>query len=499
MQVVFEGKFGSNGAFSLEKNLVGFTENGMEVLVEYSGDVLGGDHLDGYIDIMVQSTKDSVKTLEFVKETLIKVTRDLCGSATFGCQGVTLSESILRPACVEELWLCIDRRDQSIKEDSLIEEMFCKAEFEGYVHHWPLNPRKHDDHRGDEAESLLGDVVWIEKVVSRRIEDMDTVGKILMEQDQKALPPGCNEVAEDVVSREMKGAGQEDELDSLTSLYLKLRRDIFEVRDELMEVVYKMGVEVVKNLEKHSEELKKQCEEQKKHFEEQIKDLRRVVLGRISNSTNRLINHSIHSQQRQVPSFAYVTTEDLGTGEWLISSLVPGLKSVRLHVMCEHNREIHTVGGQKGIALLMEKENFRTFRPYVIWGLRIMSMLMKVSAQVTAGLGSMVPDLEQSLLKGVASVIPNVSSDVLGPHGTPLQEVNLLGMQDLPGESETRAAHQWLVNRLKGEDLERVFGLRRVWYTDGSNEFAWLCKKHIDEGYRTGVLQLCPTGATSKV
>ena len=488
MQVVFEGKFGSNGTFSLEKNLVGFTENGMEVLVEYSGDVMSGDHLDGYIDIMVQSTKDSVKTLEFVKETLIKVTRDLCGSATFGCQGVTLSESILRPACVEELWLCIDRRDQSIKEDSLIEEMFCKQKFEGYVHHWPLNPRKHDDHRGDEAESLLGEVVWIEKVVSRRMEGMNIVRKILMEQDQKALPPGSKQVAEDFLSREMKGVGQEDELDSLTSfdsLHLKLKRDILELRHQLMEVVDKKGDEVVQRVNKH--------------IEEQLKDLQREVFVEISNSTNRVINHSIRSQQRQVPSIAYVTTKDLGTGEWLISSLVPGLRSVQLHVMCEHKREIHTVDGQKGIALRVESETFRECRPYVIWGLRIMSMLMKVGAQGAAGLGSMVPDLEKSLLKGVASVIPNVSSDVLGPHGTPLQEVNLLGMQDLPGESETRAAHQWLVNRLKGEDLERVFGLRRVWYTDGSNEFAWLCEKHIDEGYRTGVLELCPTGATSKV
>lgn len=142
-----------------------------------------------------------------------------------------------------------------------------------------------------------------------------------------------------------------------------------------------------------------------------------------------------------MPSYVYVTTSNCGRRERLITSLVLRLKSMQLYMMCECKRNIHAVKRQKDIALHLENKTLCEAHPYVIWGLRIITMLIKLSAYLVASLGSMVFDLDKSLLKGIASIITNMSLDVLEKEGMASQEINLLKLKSLPIEFESRIAH----------------------------------------------------------
>lgn len=94
-----------------------------------------------------------------MKDEIIKDIHKLCTSTTFGCQDVILYKITIRPTCIEELWLCKDRKNISIIEAKLIEKIFLKAEFKNYMHQWPKNPWDfYDEHRNN-VVTMLGDIV----------------------------------------------------------------------------------------------------------------------------------------------------------------------------------------------------------------------------------------------------------------------------------------------------------------------------------------------------
>lgn len=118
-----------NDTCTLEKNLFSILVNGMEIIVEYSG-------LSGFfLDIMVQSSHSYEETMEFVQRNFINTIRSLCASRD-GCQGVTLQEAIIRPACVQGAapTLCAYRtRDQTITTEELRRRM---SRIPNYEHSW---------------------------------------------------------------------------------------------------------------------------------------------------------------------------------------------------------------------------------------------------------------------------------------------------------------------------------------------------------------------------
>ncbi|BBN08086.1 hypothetical protein MPTK1_4g08770 [Marchantia polymorpha subsp. ruderalis] len=107
-----------NKGFRVDRNLIGFYANGMEVLLEYSGDQ------DYFIDVLVKSTQPFSETVHFIQERLISRIREFCATPR-GCQGVVLVEAVVRPVCVRHLHPCRERKNQaelvSLLEDRIRE------------------------------------------------------------------------------------------------------------------------------------------------------------------------------------------------------------------------------------------------------------------------------------------------------------------------------------------------------------------------------------------
>ncbi|KAG6556835.1 hypothetical protein Mapa_001782 [Marchantia paleacea] len=123
LQVYLRNYLNANGwtqnkGFRVDRNLIGFYANGMEVLLEYSGDQ------DYFIDVLVKSTQSFSETVHFVEVNLISRIREFCATPR-GCQGVVLVEAVVRPVCVRHLHSCQDRKNQaelvSLLEDRIRE------------------------------------------------------------------------------------------------------------------------------------------------------------------------------------------------------------------------------------------------------------------------------------------------------------------------------------------------------------------------------------------
>lgn len=83
-----------------------FTWKGFQFFVEYSGQV------NSFIDIIVRSSRDFEATKMIIIDDVIAPIHEFCASSNFGCQGVKLVESILRPLSLKTPWLCKVRKDQ---------------------------------------------------------------------------------------------------------------------------------------------------------------------------------------------------------------------------------------------------------------------------------------------------------------------------------------------------------------------------------------------------
>ncbi|BFI19995.1 hypothetical protein MPTK1_7g08800 [Marchantia polymorpha subsp. ruderalis] len=133
-----------NRGFRMDRNLFGFYENGVEVLVEYSGAV------DYFVDILVKSSRSSTYTVEFINVHVIQQIRQFCASPQ-GCPGVLLVESVIRTVCVKELHLCVHRKHQATPVDVLRSRI--QEHGLGYKHAWRESLDRHSD--VDKAVDLL--------------------------------------------------------------------------------------------------------------------------------------------------------------------------------------------------------------------------------------------------------------------------------------------------------------------------------------------------------
>lgn len=113
--------------FTLSQNLVRFANDGMEAILEYSGNT------DSFLDILVRSTNDPQQTLDFIRNHLEKQIFEFCSSSK-GCPGVTLVEAVIRPVCVEKLFSCEDRKQQAILVSTL--DNYLKQRGKEYRHKW---------------------------------------------------------------------------------------------------------------------------------------------------------------------------------------------------------------------------------------------------------------------------------------------------------------------------------------------------------------------------
>jgi hypothetical protein len=149
--------------------------------------------------------------------------------------------------------------------------------------------------------------------------------------------------------------------------------------------------------------------------------------------------------------------------------------------MCEHIHGFHDVDGQKGWNVKLESETFHKIRPLLEKGLQVLSILLKVGAQLTVGLASQVPML--TLGSGILSAASEVLPDRLAT--TSYNRTN--------GSSKHQeVADKWLVDILKCvPDIGQTFDLHKVVYSGQQNgQVAWVCGMHMRLGLNSKSLRL---------
>jgi len=442
--------------FKLEKNLIMFTWKGLQFFVEYSGQV------NSFIDIIVRSSRDFETTKIIIFDDVITPIREFCASSTFGCQGVKLVESILRPLSLETPWSCKSRKDQAVKVETLTRNVKESMDLD-YRHDWnmgfngfpPSGPP-------NKAIDLLGAQQWndVFNFILSNVEEL----KIDIEE--------AVEVANHNSSNEC--------LDMHGKISLDEHGDSVQISDLRKAVMMRFD-----DLDNKLDSLQKKIDH--------VHKLQQELLPQVCTKLDQILQFSGELQRHRVPCLSFFSTKDLGIFQKMIDSCVSNavMQCVQLHFWCEHRHNIHKVEGQEGCSLSLETKIARKIRPYAIWGLRIATMLMKAGAHITLGIEHAIPDLEKAFLNGVVS-IPDLQ--VVGDDGVSREQVELHLKEHFTNEVK-ESAEQWLVDFLRGKDIATLFGLYRVQYTHGTSEgphIAWVCKKHRDEGLRFNSMKLLP-------
>jgi hypothetical protein len=202
--------------------------------------------------------------------------------------------------------------------------------------------------------------------------------------------------------------------------------------------------------------------------------------------------------QRQVPCNFYFTTFETEGNPQLIMKLLTGMKTIHLHMLCEHVDGIHVVEKQKGVEIkLSESETREKVNRLIMASLRVLSLLVKVGAHVTAGIGNMIPDIGQILaLTCDTQSLNDYLPDFKGKNHQSI-------IKNLPTSSDAqmamegngkKVAEQWLVNLLKGREILDLFSLKRVRYVKIRNcnegyPIRWVCEHHWKEGIERHTLE----------
>ncbi|KAF8409688.1 hypothetical protein HHK36_005767 [Tetracentron sinense] len=441
--------------YSLEKYLISITINGIYVRVE-----LGGQ-LGYYIDVLACSTKNLTETLRLFQQLIIPTIQSLC-------HGVTLTESILRPECVQNLMPPRYRKTQFVHLQQLKQALLSVPadSMYDYQHTWgPVSDGDRSILRAgfDFARDLLSDDDFRE-VLHRRYHDLYHLAVEL------AVPLENNS----------------DETNPLVS------------STEPDSTVEPTFAGIAKGVEMVLQRLK--------IIEQEIRDLKQEIQGlryyehrlliELHRKVNYLVNYNVQVEERKVPHmFYFVKTENYSRR--LVTNMISGMTALRLHMLCEFRREMHVVEDQIGCEMMqVDNGTVKCLVPYMKKFMKLLTFALKIGAHVAVGMGEMIPDLSRevahlvdpSLIYGAAGA---VAAGAVGAAAISRVEGSRSRSRarTLGGESsrdiqqDLRAAQQWLVDFLKdrrcstGKQIAENFGLWRVRYRD-DGQIAWICRRH---------------------
>jgi hypothetical protein len=216
----------------------------------------------------------------------------------------------------------------------------------------------------------------------------------------------------------------------------------------------------------------------------QMKKVENELQQELSKKLDALMEFTVQLQQRRFPRIVYFIRKEGMTalGKLLTCDIVPGLHHAQLHLMCEHIHGFHDVEGQKGWNVKLESETFHRIRPLLEKGLQVLSILLKVGAQLTIGLASQVPMLT------LGSGILHAASQVLPDH------LATTSYNPTNGSSKhhQEVAEKWLVDILKCvPDIGQTFDLHKVMYSgQHQGQVAWVCGMHVTLGLKSKSLRL---------
>jgi hypothetical protein len=470
-----------------EKNLMKICVNGLEILVELSGNQMPGH---AFIDILVKSSKSETQTIQLVHDHVLSQIEHLCSSPQ-GCQGVTLMRGVLRPEAMEKLLLCKNRIKQVAWVENLKKKLLATNLDLDLPHHWPQVDVQGDDFlpksMEDKVITLLGEVATHD-VLERHLQGLKDV-----EIDINNLPNSEQE------SKHTQGETSESGDLQLQRSFHRMSLQEPTNLEQLIRNI--MRVELRSSEERIVARISTQLEEVFKKTKQEIKCMEEWLYNKLSKKLDGIIELCFQLHQQQVPCYAFFTTEETKQQHRPVDRLM-GIGVVYLHFLCEDIDGIHVVDDQKGDEIrYVEDENKHKIAHLVIVGFKIVSILLKVGAHVVGGMGNLVPNFAQVL--ALAYDAQDITNCIKDPriHERPI--VGQSSTSHLPTVRDAlvkdqKVAMQWLVDFLKGKNIFKLFSLSRMRYLkmDKSHgdlsTIRWVCLRHREEGLKSGTLKDYP-------
>ncbi len=471
-----------------EKNLIKIFLNGLEIFVELSGDRMA---CLLFIDILVKSCKSTSETLQLINDHVLSKIEQLCSSVQ-GCQGVSLMRGVLRPKAVENLLLCKHRKDQAVLLEDLKQELWGANLDSKYEHPWPQvreMSEGNDDYLGESMEgsamSLLGEKDTQEVLQRRQNELME------LEVHFNAFPTTKDEDYEDPQgSQSGITMGCKNSIHKNVDLQSKgsFHQRILEKLDEMPQLLHDKMVPELHSMEER-------LMHRTRSMEKNLHDM-------LAMNLDNIINLPLELQKRQVPCNVYFTTTGAKLQRKLIVKMLPRIETFNLHLLCEHVEGIHVVDEQHGCEVTMLSARAQQIVPYLVIGLNIFSLLLKVGAHIVAGIGDMVPNVGKGLAlaldtQSLSDYLPNWGIDG-NFQNDPLQglKTNMIEKEVALGDQK-HGAEQWLVDFLKKKNISKSFGLSRVHYHrikygNQGPPIRWICDRHKKEGLKKRILEVLP-------
>ena len=445
VQVFLQKRFSgvSDSRYAIEKNFISFVFSGLEFLIEYNGPE------DCQVDFLVRSSKDTVETWATVEDNVLKLTREFCASPTEGCQGVVLIEEVMRPQCVRELWVRKKRtKDQCIGVEVLKQKVLASSRLD-YEYIWKRSMEESHGLKADRAEDLLGPENW-EDVLNRYLDSLERIDfEVNSKKSNNAN--NMNSPMSPFTPQPSRRIGRTV---SLLPRPSEMTRQLLESRltDRSMEVeAY-----------------------QKRLFPE------------LSRNIDNVIDLPFLLQDAKVPHLVYLSTGgDAVNSERLVTRLTPGSYSRKFHLMCEHRDGIHMIDHQVGGIVRCDEKSVRSVRPHMLWGLKLISTLLRISEIAAGGFSNMLTEAERMRLVGM------VTDDEAADSA---EWPDVTGRLSFTPE-EMMAAEDWLIHYMKNKNIPGMFGLYKVVYLDDgmpSKHTAWICDKHVKYGLHHGTVQMLP-------
>ncbi|CAK9198142.1 unnamed protein product [Sphagnum troendelagicum] len=471
-----------------EKNLIKISLDRLEIFVELSGDQMASFL---FIDILVKSCKSTFQTIELINDHVLSKIEQVCSSVQ-GCQGISLVHGVLRPKAVENLLLCKHRKDQALLMEDLKQELWGANLDPKYEHPWPqvqgVLEGGHDylgESMGGSAISLLGEKD-INDIWQRRQNE-------LMELEVRFNAPLAT-----------KDEDHEDPQGSRSGVTMGCKNSIPKnvqllstgsFRQLLVDKIDELPQAIHDKIDPELQSLLKIWMDKTSSMEKNLHDM-------LAMNFDNIINLPLELQRRQVPCNVYFTTTGAKLQRKLVVKMLPGIETFNLHLLCEHVEGIHVVDEQHGCEVTMLSARAQQIVPYLVIGLNIFSLLLKVGAHIVAGIGDMVPNVGKGLAlaldtQSLSDYLPNWGIDGISQND-PVQgpKTNMIE-KEVALRDQKHGAEQWLLDFLKKQNISKSFGLSRVHYhrIKYGNQgplIQWICDRHKKEGLKKGILEVLP-------
>lgn len=389
---------------------------------------------------------------------------------------------------------------KDLKQELLVENF----ELSQCVHTWPevAVPVNDPDYLSismdDKVTSLLGELQTLE-VLERHFRHLKNAEMDVdnFHVDNMSMENGRDVFQNDNETLDVKPQGSFHRNSSKISNNLE-HRDIS--NNDLVAEMRSMENRIIDGVKHELQSMEKRLANRIIHTCEEIRIMEQTLYGKVTMKVDGIMNLILQLDQRQVPCNFYFTTLGTERNRQLIMKLLSGMEIVHLHLLCEHVDGIHVVERQKGVEIKLSTSATREkVNRLIMASLTVLSLLVKVGAHVTAGIGNMIPDIGQ--IVALTCDTQNLNDYLPNSKGRNHQST----IRFLPTSSDAlmamegngkKVAEQWLVNLLKGKEILDLFSLKRVKYVKIKNcnegyPIRWVCEHHWKEGIEKGTLEDC--------